>query len=99
MAISPQPNYYRFCKKISNSLEENVFTKVQTGLRPTSFYISIDDYYIYDQACQNDSRFEISSDCVVIASQFHLAKSADNDNIIRVNLKMGVILTGLFMIH
>ena len=34
------------------------------------------------QGSQNYSRFDIYSDCVVIGSQFYLAKSAANDNTI-----------------
>ena len=57
------------------------------------------------QACQNDSHFEISSDCVVIGRQFHTAKSAAaNEDKIGVNLKLngslkGVILAGLVLYH
>ena len=51
------------------------------------------------QACQNDSHFEFSSDCVVIGSRFHTANSAANENKVGVNLKMGVILTALVLNH
>ena len=46
---------------------------------------------------QNDSRASHFEICVVIGSQFHIAKSAANDNKIGINLKMGIILTGLVL--
>ena len=52
------------------------------------------EYLQDDQACQNDSRFEIPA-LVVIGSQFHIAKSAADDNKIKVNIKTEFILTGL----
>ena len=64
----------------------------------TTKFDSVPAWMLYDQACQNDSRFEISPDCVVIGSRFHIAKSAPNDNKIGVNLKTGVIPTGLTII-
>ena len=51
--------------------------------------------FCYLQTSQDNSRLEISSDCVVFGNRFYRAKSAANDNTIRGNLKMGVILRGL----
>ena len=51
----------------------------------------------YKQGSQNDSHFDISSNCVVIGSQFHMAKSAANYNTIQGNLKRGVILRDLLI--
>ena len=52
---------------------------------------------IRHQGSQNNSHFEISSDCVVFGSRLHIVKSAVNDNTIGANLKMGVVLRALLM--
>ena len=48
-----------------------------------------------NQACQNDSRFKIYSNFVVIGGSFCYVKTAANDNTIRGNLKTGLNLTSL----
>ena len=50
-----------------------------------------------EQCSQNNSRFDISSDCVVIVSWFYTTKSAANDNTIGGNLKTGVFLRALVL--